>query len=155
MVAVRVAPQQGAGTGLQRVQLTVVAEINHPVRHGRRRLDDAGEAAPQLSAGAGLQRVEIVVGADINHTVHYGGRGGNHAADLVPPLQLEVPNVVDVEHCLIRVPAHHVDPVELAPVVDALARRLLTPCHGRQGRAQHQNQDADSFHGRPPEDEFA
>jgi hypothetical protein len=44
--------------------------------------------------------------------------------------------------------------VELAPVVVALRRWLLTPCHGHQAGAENQNQDADSFHDEPPEEKL-
>jgi len=87
-----------------------------------------------------------VVGSDIHHPIRHGGRGPHFAASGVAPFQLQAPNIVDVQHVLIRVPALHIAPVELSPVALALGRWLLTPSHGREARAENRGPDTNLFH---------
>jgi hypothetical protein len=57
-----------------------------------------------------------------------GGRGIHREVErVIAPLHAEVPNIVDAKHVFTGVPALHVRPVELTPVVSALARGLLSP----------------------------
>src|SRR5580704_5030052 len=88
----------------------------------------------------------VVLGANINHPIRYCGRRLDIVARAVAPLPLEVPNRLDSEHLLTRVPALHVGPVEFRPRSVDSARWLLAPCPRREAGRQDQNRSADSFH---------